>query len=367
MALALLVSATLILLSPSSTVAQQPGRIPTAVLVSAPTVRLPGMVDSNSPAVWDLVNGRSLLSIMTSFNGQPSLATGSYLTGMGQAEPVTFVTHPGNGVWMEAVVADEDGTWYGYYHNEVPATLCGRPDRTVPRIGAARSQDRGHSWEDLGIVLEAPPGSLACNTPNRYFVGGVGDVGVILDKDSVNLYLYFSEYSRLPSAQGVAVARLLWAGRDEPVGRTDVWVDGIWQPAEHLLSATDGAQLLESWSYPAGTPLIPTTRPWHDTDWVNDAFWGATVHWNEHLQRYVMLLNRAKDEAFSQEGIYVSFAPALDDPRLWSPPQKILTGGRWYPQVMGLDPGVGTDRIAGARARFFMSGVSNAYIDFGYW
>jgi hypothetical protein len=79
-----------------------------------------------------------------------------------------------------------------------------------------------------------------------------------------------------------------------------------------------------------------------------------------------MLVNRAKDEAFSQEGIYVSFAPALDDPSVWSSPRKLLDGGVWYPQVMGLEPGLGTDRRAGARARFFMSGTSTAYIEFSY-
>ena len=46
--------------------------------------------------------------------------------------------HPGYGVWMEAVVSDDVETWYGYYHNEWPATRCGRDDRFVPRIGAAR-------------------------------------------------------------------------------------------------------------------------------------------------------------------------------------------------------------------------------------
>jgi hypothetical protein len=362
--LALLAAA--FILSPSPTVAQQTGRIPTAALTSAPTVRLPGAVDSNSPAVWDLVNGNWLLSVMTSFNGQPSLASGPGLTSMGQPGPVTFVTHPGDGVWMEAVVADAGGTWYGYYHNEVPATPCGRPDRMIPRIGAARSADHGRTWEDLGIILEAPPGSLACGTPNQYFVGGVGDVGAVLDRDSVNLYLYFSQYQRAPSAQGVAVARLLWASRDEPVGDADVWVDGIWQPAAHHVTETDDAPPLESWTYPTGTPLEPVTRPWHDVDRVNNAFWGASVHWNEHLQQYVMLVNRTKDEAFTQEGIYVSFAPSLEDPVLWSEPQKIVNGGRWYPQVVGLTPGEGTDRITGSRARFFMSGTSTAYIDFRY-
>ena len=53
------------------------------------------------------------------------------------------VEHPGHAAWMEAVVSDEVETWYGFYHNEWPAEACGRLDRTVARIGAAKSIDRG--------------------------------------------------------------------------------------------------------------------------------------------------------------------------------------------------------------------------------
>ena len=77
-----------------------------------------------------------------------------------------------------------------------------------------------------------------------------------------------------------------------------------------------------------------------------------------------MLLNRAKDEHYTQEGIYVSFAPTLDDPSQWSLPHKLLTGGKWYPQVVGSTLGTGTDKIAGASARFFMSGRSDWMINF---
>jgi hypothetical protein len=94
-----------------------------------------------------------------------------------------------------------------------------------------------------------------------------------------------------------------------------------------------------------------------------DAFWGASIHWNTYLERYVMLLNRAKNENFDNEGIYVSFSSALDDAAAWSAPRKLMNGGGWYPQVVGLEPG-GTDRQAGQRARFFLTGTSNRYIEF---
>jgi hypothetical protein len=333
--------------------------------VPAPELALTGAVDSNSPAVWDRVDGVETLQILTSIDGQPSLASGRRLGRMGPAEPVSFITHPGDGLWMESVVADASGTWYGYYHNEVPAAaLCGRPDRVMPRIGAARSRDRGETWEDLGIILEAPAGWYDCATPNQYFVGGVGDVSVLLDHDSTDLYLFFSQYSKVPAAQGVAVARLQWADRDAPAGKTQVWVNGIWRSADPAVDQRDDGTGVHEWLYPAGSPLVPVAHPWHDDDPVDDAFWGASVHWNSALDRYVMLLNRTKDEQFTQEGIYVAFSATLDDPTAWTAPVKIVDGGSWYPQVMGVETGEGSDKQAGSRPRFFMGGKSSQFIEF---
>jgi hypothetical protein len=36
----------------------------------------------------------------------------------------------------------------------------------------------------------------------------------------------------------------------------------------------------------------------------------------------------------------------------------------WYPQVVGIEPGSGDDRQAGERARFFLHGRSNYFIEF---
>jgi hypothetical protein len=340
------------------------GPVPTATLVAAPELMLTGTVDSNSPAIWELRNGVPTLQVITSVDGQPSLASGRRLGRLGRAEPVTFASHPGDGIWMESVIVDEGGTWYGYYHNEVPATVCARPDRTLPRIGAARSRDGGETWEDLGIVLEAPPDLYDCATSNAYFVGGVGDVNVLLDRESKDLYFFFSQYSAHPLVQGVAVARLVWADRDEPLGKVQVWVNGIWRLASLGVTQDDDGTIRRPWVYPAGSSLVAATHPWHDADPENDAFWGASVHWNTAIQRYVMLLNRAKDEQFTQEGIYVSFAPVLHDPTAWTTPQKLVDGGSWYPQVMGLESGEGSDKQAAARARFFVGGQSRAFIDF---
>ena len=44
--------------------------------------------------------------------------------------------------------------------------------------------------------------------------------------------------------------------------------------------------------------------------------------------------------------------------------QKIVNGGDWYPQLIGTEVGTGTDRRAGKRARFFMTGRSTRFIEF---
>jgi hypothetical protein len=263
---------------------------------------------------------------------------------------------------MEAIVPDSAGVWYGYYHHERPALECGRTDRQLPNIGAARSFDRGRTWQDLGVMLDAPPSSSACQSGNRFVLGGVGDVTAALDADGQNLYLYFSQYGRDPASQGVAVARLAWADRDEPIGKVSIWNAGAWLPVSRAAQVETDAP--ESWIYPAGTPLVPATRPFHDSSSQADVFWGASVHWNTYVEHYVMLLNRARDDQFNNEGIYVSFATALDDPSRWSAPKKIMNGGGWYPQVAGLETGSGTDRQAGRRARFLLTGKSEHMIEF---
>lgn len=333
----------------------QSSRTPTARLSNASRFDLPAEIDSSNPAVWSLVDGVPRLFVISSWGGIPVRSIGAALDSLRNEGPVAFASHPGHGVWVEAIVPDEAGVWYGYYHHERPADFCGRPDRQLPRIGALRSSDQGQTWEDLGIVLDAPPGSEACDSGNRFVLGGVGDVTAALDAGSKDLYLYFSQYLRDPSAQGVAVARLAWADRDQPAGRATIWNGGAWLPA------TESA---DGWTYPAGTPLVRAARPFHDRSSTNDVFWGPSIHWNTYLERYVMLLSRAKDDRFGQDGIYVAYSTTLADPAAWSAPAKIFSGGEWYPQVIGSEIGTGTDRTAGKRARFFMLGRSDRFIEF---
>ncbi len=333
-----------------------------ARLVSAPRLLMPGAVDSNVPLAWDLVDGVAKLFAFASWGGVPAQLAGASLDSMQRIDDVRIVPHPGHGIWIESVIPDEGGVWSGYYHHEAPADICGRPDRSIPRIGAARSLDRGLTWEDLGVIIEAPADSQACASANRYVIGGVGDLSAMVDHARQDLFIFFSQYSKDASMQGVAVARMAWADRDAPRGRIAIWRDGAWMPPREIAGLGD--QGSGRWEYPAGTSLVPVSQPWHDASGGVDAFWGPSIHWNTYLERYVMLLNRAKNEYFNNEGIYVSFADALDDPRGWTAPQKILNGGEWYPQVAGLEAGNGTDKLAGQRARFFMTGRSAHYIEF---
>jgi hypothetical protein len=340
----------------------RPGALPRARVQPAPELRLSGEVDSNSPALWDLVDGQPQLHVFTSVNGISHRSEGPDLTDLTAAVAVGWINPPQQGVWMEAVVADEAGTWYGYYHNERGGIECGASGKVLPRIGAARTLDRGVTWEDLGPILEAPPDTFVCDTTNRYFHGGVGDLSVMLDPDRQYLYIFYSEYLNDLSGQGVAMARMAWADRDAPAGRVDLWSQQTWLPPTEAAPAGDEPPLT-SWIYPAGTPLFATTRSWHDAEGVSDAFWGPSVHWNSYLNQYVMLLNRTSDVHFAPVGIYVSYNEALDQPGQWSTPRLILPGGSWYPQVVGLEPG-DTDKTAGQVARLFVHGTSSYYLEF---
>ena len=306
----------------------------------------PGETDSNSPLHW---SGDTLYVFNSA--GHPWRAGGPDLFGLGQTYLRTeYHNQTNGGRWIEATWKAADGTLYGWYHFE-PTGLCPGTHLTAPRIGAARSRDDGAHWEDLGIVLEAPPGTLNCGTRNFYFAGGHGDFCVVLDRRQRWLYFFFSTYTGTAAEQGVAVARMRWADREAPVGRVWKWHAGAW--TEPGLGGR-------------ATPIFPARVDWHRED--ADAFWGPAIHWNHHLRRYVMLLNRARDSHWTQEGVYVSFNADLSNPRGWSPPRKILgelPAQGWYPQVVGLDTARReTDKLAGRVARLFVRGQSRWEIVF---
>lgn len=334
-------------------------REPTFSLREAPRIQLPGVIkpeqtdfgptDCNNPVHWSA--GRMFVF---SSMGHPWRSSGSDLLNLERRSERTVFDNAavwkGGARWIESTHKDEDGLLYGWYHNE-PSNVCPGTGLTAPRIGAVVSEDDGLHWRDLGIVLEAPAGSLNCGTPNVYFAGGNGDFVVIQDQARRFFYFLFSTYHQDPAEQGVAVARMRCSDRKDPVGKVWKWRAGDWREpglGGHV------------------TPIFTVAVDWHRQD--VDALWGPSVHWNTHLRQYVMLLNRAVDPAWKQEGVYISFNPDLAVPTAWSKPTKVLGdlgGDEWYPQVIGTDKAKGeTDKLAGRAPRLFVRGVSRHEIVF---
>jgi hypothetical protein len=288
----------------------------------------PGWTDSNSPAYWR--DGRLVL-----FNSaeRPVRSTGSSLEAL--SDPVDVVCFPCDrlgGRWIEAVWPDpSSGILYGWYHFEPGDLEC----LTAPIIGAAISRDGGLTWQDQGAVLENGY-PIDCDYENGFFVGGNGDFHVIPDREEGYFYFLFSNYAGPVDEQGIGIARGRFADRGQP-GTVSKYFRGEWR--EPGL----GGRV---------TPLFRSTTGWKGPH--VEAFWGPSVHWNEHVRRYVALLNHTDGREWAQEGIYVTFSPDL---LRWTPPQKVLEANEWYPQVVGLFPG-GTDSRSGQTARLYVGGVS---------
>jgi hypothetical protein len=107
------------------------------------------------------------------------------------------------------------------------------------------------------------------------------------------------------------------------------------------------------------TAIFPARRDWHRQD--VDAFKDPSIHWNHHLGRFVMLLNRAIERNWKQEGIYVSFVRDLANPAGWTKPHKILGDLRfdqWYTSIIGLDR-AGVRRTSWLAGRHGCSCVGN--------
>jgi hypothetical protein len=247
---------------------------------------------------------------------------------------------PRIGKWIEAIWREGNGVLHGWYHGEEPAPCTAK--LFLPYIGQVVSQDDGYSWRCCGELLRTPAEQAECSWQNGFFAGGYGDLSVVPDRAGQFLYLFFTSYRSDERAQGVAVLRM-----EGPLGRPAWWCSDGWRAIGER--------------HPR--PLWPAARGWRHAD--PDCFWGPAVHYNRALGAYVMLLNHtaAGNADLLQEGIFASVNPALDNPDGWSEPLRIVRGGAWYPQAVGLEVGSG-DTEAGAVARFFMAGFSAWEIEF---
>ena len=265
-------------------------------------------------------------------------------------------------IWIESTWKDDDGTLYGMYHYE-PDNVCFGNDHlpTAPKIGWLRSLDNGQSWQDLRFVLAADPADFRCDTKSPWDAGGEGDFSVILDRKKEYFYCFFSSYVKNFQEQGVGVARMRYADRDNPAGKAQKWYKG------EFSEPGIGGHF---------TPIFPAKVDWHGGN--ADILWGPAIHWNTYLNTFVILLNHASDSKMTQEGIYITYNSDLANPKGWSEPQRILDrdgimkairgfppdlSNGWYPEVIGTSKGE-TDKLCGRTGRFFMKGMSRLEIIF---
>jgi hypothetical protein len=307
-----------------------------AVLRGAPHFSFPDSTDSNSPALW----AGDTLFLFNSCSGVRR-SSGADLFNLKKIITPELDNFADGYYWIESTWKDEDGTIYAWYHNE-PQGICPGNNLTAPRIGAAVSYDNGRTFKNLGFIIETRD-TINCNAKNGFDAGGNGDFSVLPDSAREYFYFYFSIYAGDISEQGVAVARMRFVDRQAPVNKVWKWREGGWN---------------EPGLKGRATPIFPASKNWAEA--ATDAFWGPSIHWNTHINRYVILLNRAKGPpGYAQEGIYVTFNPDIADPFGWTTPARIFNGGTWYPQVMGIDSTrKETDKIAGRVARLFIGGAS---------
>ncbi len=308
-----------------------------AIVRPASPISLLGISDSNSPMHW---NANGNLVIFQS-DGMPIRTEGPSLTEQGRVRAARFYSYERTPMWIEATWVSPEGTIYAWYHHE-QFLNCDSLPLSQPVIGALRSDDDGLTFHDLGIVL-SPAEEPNCNAQNGYFGGGHGDFTVIADPKGEYLYFVFSNYSGPAERHGVAVARMAIADRDNPVGFVYKFFDSAWE------SPGLGGEL---------TPVYAASTGWGEYD--TNALWGPSIHWNVHLNKYVIVMNHACcTQGWPQEGLYVAYAGELADPSTWTQPQKLIDGVGWYPMVVGY-----TDKIAGQTARLFTGSISNWEIEF---
>jgi hypothetical protein len=285
------------------------------------------------------------LNLFNSTGNGPVRSSGSSQFELAAPQPVRFNRIYPWPAWMESVWVDPTGVVFGWYHQE-HFGVCPGSRLSVPQIGAAISYDGGNTFEDLGTILSSGD-PIDCNSQNGYFAGGHGDFSVILDRTRTYFYFFFTNYAGPLEQQGVAVARMPFESRFYPEAAVTKFYMGV--------STQPGIR-------GRVTPVLPAQVSWSSAG--TNSYWGPSIHWNTHLNEYVMLLNRSCcSPGFPRKGIYASFSSDISSPESWTAPRKILNDTGWYPQVLGLGDS-GTDRRAGRVAGLYIYGHSRWEIVF---
>ncbi len=286
--------------------------------------------------------------------------------------------------WMESVYRHpQSGVLTGLYHlEEGPYVQCPAPNErpylSVPHIGLARSRDNGRSWENLGIIISDGSFAISCDSPVRFFAGGVGDPSMAVGPDSVHAYIAFTDYTGDdPTSQGIQLARIALADLDAPLNADGTskamrWHNGAWQGPG--LQGTPGPRVGQRWE-PAklaqATPLLPPARSWLRAD--GGGYWGPSLSWNTHVGAFMLLLNKVSGaKAFDADGNYLTFVPRMAAPApVPATPIRLdtLPGGpapAWYVQALGDPRSKGTSSLTGQDARLFLGEHSHLLLRFGH-
>jgi hypothetical protein len=269
----------------------------------------------------------------------------------------------------------DSSTGEGYIDKDWPSGLKGPNSRaSTCRIGVMRTVNGGHSWVDLGILLEdlQPRMILKQHNNSVTFAGGVGDPCAVASGE--HLYIFFSEYSypgvydadtydrdTERSGQCISVARILLSDLDDPKGKARRWDgkgfnaahNGIGKPISSLQipSNEGGGPVTNSTDTNISLldRMIRRISPAHkraNYGLTAGAFhWGPSVSWNTFLECWVMTMGKVIGPHFQGHQTFISFNPNKDlsqamNSQAWSKPRLLLEqygSCLWYPSLQPMN------------------------------
>ena len=292
---------------------------------------------------WALVDGVPRLFVISSWGGMPVRASGASLESLQADRPVgvrvasrdtasgwrrSFPTTPAPGT-ATTITSGRRICAAGPTGSCRASARCDRPTTARPGKTSASSSTRRRDPKPAIRRIASCSAASATSRPHS-----MPTARTSISTSASTCATGDRRASRSRGSRGPIVMRRSARRRSGTMAR------GSRRPRTRRSTSAGSIRRARRWSGASGRFTIARAR--------NDVFWGPSIHWNTYLEQYVMLLNRAKDDQFGQEGIYVSFSPTLQ-PQDWSAPAKIMNGGGWYPQVIGGEAG-SRHRSAGGQA-----------------